>query len=108
MESLSITIFSPDNIYSYGAMVITDVCENAGYNVNLTRNPSIGEAKNSDIVCLSLSSTLHLVGKTVELINNLKNQNNSFIVVRGPVSIATELIFSYLLNNDAVVMMQWP
>ncbi|NVM30893.1 MAG: TIGR04014 family B12-binding domain/radical SAM domain-containing protein [Candidatus Helarchaeota archaeon] len=104
MTTLPITIFSPDNIYSYGAMIVAGVLENAGYNVNLTRKFSLGEAKNSDIVGFSLSSTLHLVGKTAELINNLKAHNNPFIVVGGPVSIDPELIFSCLPAIDAVVI----
>ena len=103
MTTLPITIFSPDNIYSYGAMVIAGVLENAGYNVNLTRNYVAKAAASSDIVGLSLSSTLHLVGSTVQLINNLKSRSNPFIIVGGSVSIAPELIFSCLPNIDAVV-----
>lgn len=85
-------------------MIVAGVLENAGYNVNLTRKFSLGEAKNSDIVGFSLSSTLHLVGKTAELSNNLKAHNNPFIVVGGPVSIDPDLIFSCLPAIDAVVI----
>ncbi len=104
MTSLPITIFSPDKIYSYGAMVIAGVLENAGYNINLTRDYIAEAAGNSDIIGLSLSSTLHLVGSTVQLINDLKSRKNPFIVVGGPVSIAPELIFSCLPNIDAIVI----
>lgn len=104
MPNQGITIYSPDNIYSYGAMVIAGVLENAGHNVNLTRKYSAEEAKGSDIVGLSLSSTLHLVGETVDLINTLKTQQNPFIVVGGPVSIVPELVFNCLPKVDAVVV----
>ncbi|MFX1294102.1 MAG: methyl-coenzyme M reductase glutamine C-methyltransferase [Promethearchaeota archaeon] len=100
----SITIFSPDNTYTYGAMLIAGVLENAGFKVNLTRNYSIDGIGNSDIVGFSLSSTLHLVGKTAELINSLKSQKNPFIVVGGSISMVPELVFSCLPNIDAIVI----
>jgi tRNA-2-methylthio-N6-dimethylallyladenosine synthase len=99
-----ITIFSPDKIYSYGSMVIAGILENAGYDVKLTRNYSAAEAANSDIVGFSLSSTLHLVGSTVKIIKELKEGNNPFIVVGGPVSSVPELIFKCLPQVDAVVL----
>ncbi|NVM52917.1 MAG: TIGR04014 family B12-binding domain/radical SAM domain-containing protein [Candidatus Helarchaeota archaeon] len=104
MASPTITVFSPDNIYSYGSMIIAGVLENAGYDVKLTRKYSADEAGNSDVVGFSLSSTLHLVGKTAELIKSLKTHKNPFIVVGGPVSIVPELIFSCLPNINAVVI----
>ncbi|MHA1130066.1 MAG: methyl-coenzyme M reductase glutamine C-methyltransferase [Candidatus Helarchaeota archaeon] len=104
MTSPPITIFSPDNIYSYGSMVIGGVLENAGYDVNLTRNYKAEQALNSDIVGFSLSSTLHLVGTTRDLIKNLKTQKNPFIIIGGPVSIVPELVFGCLPEVDAIVI----
>jgi len=100
----AITIFSPDNIYSYGAMVIAGILENAGQNVNLTRKFVSEEAADSDIVGLSLSSTLHLAEQTFNLINELKAQSAPFIVVGGPVSMVPELVFKCLPEVDAVVI----
>jgi tRNA-2-methylthio-N6-dimethylallyladenosine synthase len=99
-----ITIFSPDNMYSYGAMIIGGVLENAGYDVNLTRNYTADQARNADIVGFSLSSTLHLIGATKELITNLKRQSNPFIVIGGSVSIVPELVFRCLPEVDAIVI----
>ncbi len=106
MAAVTITIFCPDNIYSYGAMVIGGILENAGYNVKLTRNYSANEAGNSEIIGFSLNSTLHLIGPTLDLINQLKSQTNPnpFIIVGGPVSIVPELVFSCLPKIDALVI----
>jgi tRNA-2-methylthio-N6-dimethylallyladenosine synthase len=99
-----ITIFSPDNLYSYGAMVIAGILENAGQDVKLTRKYNADEAVNSDIVGFSLSSTLHLLGSTPNLMAQLKAQAAPFIVVGGPVSIVPELVFKCLPDVDAVVI----
>ncbi|MHA1649500.1 MAG: methyl-coenzyme M reductase glutamine C-methyltransferase [Candidatus Helarchaeota archaeon] len=101
---MKITIFSPDNIYSYGAMVIAGVLENAGYNVRLTRNYNLEEVGNAKIVGFSFSSTLHLMGPARQLINELKTKQDPFIVVGGPLSIAPELIFRCIPEVDAVVV----
>ncbi len=104
MPVLPITIFSPDKIYSYGAMVIGGILENAGSNVLLSRKFSVDEAMNSDLVGFSLSSTLHLTGETAEFINELKSQRNPFIIVGGPISIVPELVFACLPSVDVVVV----
>lgn len=100
----AITIYSPDNIYSYGSMVIAGVLENAGQNVKLTKKFVLEEAADSDIVGFSLSSTLHLTETTSNLINQLKGHTTPFIVVGGPVSMVPELVFKCLPEVDAVVI----
>lgn len=99
-----VTIYSPDNIYSYGSMVIAGVLENAGQDVRLTKKFIPEEALDSDIVGLSLSSTLHLAESTSNLISQLKAGTAPLIVVGGPVSMVPELVFKCLHDVDVVVI----
>ncbi|MHA1263643.1 MAG: methyl-coenzyme M reductase glutamine C-methyltransferase [Candidatus Helarchaeota archaeon] len=99
-----VTIYSPDGIYAYGAMVIAGILENAGYTVRLTKNYTVEGAANSEIIGFSLSSTLHLVGATADLVQKLKRRKNPFIMVGGPISLTPELVFSCLPQVDAVIV----
>ncbi|MFX0140036.1 MAG: methyl-coenzyme M reductase glutamine C-methyltransferase [Candidatus Hodarchaeota archaeon] len=103
MEKANITIFSPDDIYSYGAMTIAGILENEGYKTQLSRKLTLSEAQNSNFVGFSLSSTLHLTGKIKSLISNLKN-SGKFIVIGGPISITPEFIFNCIPEVDVVVV----
>ncbi|MHA1378819.1 MAG: methyl-coenzyme M reductase glutamine C-methyltransferase [Candidatus Helarchaeota archaeon] len=103
MEKPKITIFSPDGIYSYGAMTIAGILENAGYKTQLSRNLNFKEAQNSNFVGFSLSSTLHLTGEIKSLINKLKKAGK-FIVVGGPISISPKFIFNCIPEIDVVVI----
>ena len=103
MQEPNITIFSPDNIYSYGAMTIAGILENEGYKTHLSRILNINEAKKSNFVGLSLSSTLHLTGEIKEFINKLKDAGK-FIVIGGPISISPKFIFNCMPEVDVVVV----
>ncbi|MFX1449551.1 MAG: methyl-coenzyme M reductase glutamine C-methyltransferase [Promethearchaeota archaeon] len=103
MEKPNITIFSPDDIYSYGAMTIAGMLENEGYKTHLSRKLTITEAKNSNIVGFSLSSTLHLTGSIKSLILNLKKAGK-FIIIGGPISISPQFIFNCIPEVDVVVV----
>ncbi len=103
MEKPNITIFSPDDIYSYGAMTIAGILENKGYKTQLSRKLILSEAQNSNFVGFSLSSTLHLTGKIKSLITELK-KSGKFIVIGGPISISPQFIFNCIPEVDVVVI----
>lgn len=92
---MKVTIISPD-IYTYGSMVIGGVLKDAGFDVSLTRKLSA----NTDIVLLSLYSTLHLLDKNIR---DFVSQKNKTVYVGGPISVYPDIILGEL-QADAVVI----
>jgi tRNA-2-methylthio-N6-dimethylallyladenosine synthase len=95
VKNIEITVLTPE-FYNYGAMLIAGVLKDAGYAVDIQKG--FGKEINSDIVFISLHSTIHLV-KYKEEIEKIKG----LTVVGGPVSKVPELVFKYL-SVDAVVI----
>ncbi len=92
---MKVTIISPD-LYTYGSMVIGGVLKDAGFDVVLTRELSA----DTDIVLLSLYSTLHLMD---EKIRDFVSQSNRTVYVGGPVSAYPDIILGEL-DADAVII----
>ncbi len=92
---MKVTIISPD-LYTYGSMVIGGVLEDAGFDVVLTKKLSA----DTDIVLLSLYSTLHLMD---EKIRDFVSQSNRTVYVGGPVSAYPDIILGEL-DADAVII----
>lgn len=94
-KHFKITVLTPE-FYNYGAMLIAGVLKDAGYDVNIKKG--FEKEINSDIVFISLHSTIHLI-KYREDIEKIKG----FKVVGGPVSKVPELIFKYLPVDVVIV-----
>ena len=108
-----ITIFSP-NYYTYGAMIVGGVLKEKfknKYNIKLVRslnNNTINLFLKSEIVILSLYSTLHILDnnlkKAIEIIRNAtKNNKKIKVYVGGPVSSYPEIILNEM-NVDGVIL----
>ncbi|MBW9220596.1 TIGR04014 family B12-binding domain/radical SAM domain-containing protein [Methanothermococcus sp. SCGC AD-155-M21] len=108
-----ITIFSP-NYYTYGAMIVGGVLKEKfknKYNINLVRllnSNTINLFLKSEVVILSLYSTLHILDnnlkKAIEIIrNSTKNNKKIKVYVGGPVSSYPEIILNEM-NVDGVIL----
>ena len=108
-----ITIFSP-NYYTYGAMIVGGVLKEKfknKYNIKLVRslnNNTINLFLKSEVVILSLYSTLHILDnnlkKAIEIIRNAtKNNKKIKIYVGGPVSSYPEIILNEM-DVDGVIL----
>lgn len=95
VKNIKITVLTPE-FYNYGAMLIAGILKDAGYNVDIQKG--FEKEINSDIVLISLHSTIHLI-KYKERIEKIRG----FKIVGGPVSKVPELVFKYL-SVDAVVI----
>lgn len=91
----TITVLTPE-FYSYGALLIAGMLQKYGYKVKLQKG--FGEAINSDIVFVSLQSTIHLVKYQEEL-----RDIDAFKVVGGPVTLSPRLILDCLPVDLVVV-----
>ncbi|NOQ28815.1 MAG: TIGR04014 family B12-binding domain/radical SAM domain-containing protein [Methanosarcinales archaeon] len=94
---MKITIVSPD-LYTYGSMVIGGVLRDAGFNVTLTKNTDV--SADTDIILLSLYSTLHLLDSRIR---NFAEQSSKPIYVGGPVSAYPDIILGEL-DVDGVIV----
>jgi len=83
---MKITIVSPE-LYTYGSMVIGGVLVDAGFDVTLTKNTDV--SADTDIILLSLYSTLHLLDSRIR---NFAEQSSKPIYVGGPVSAYPDII----------------
>ena len=81
---MKVTIISP-NLYTYGSMLIGGVLKDKGYDVTLTKNLSA----DTDVVLLSLYSTLHLINKSIK---DFVSGSNSKVYVGGPVSAYPDIV----------------
>lgn len=90
-----ITVLTPE-FYSYGALVIAGLIQKYGYDVKLQKG--FDDEVESDIVFISLQSTIHLLNYQEEL----KNMD-VFKIVGGPVTLSPELILE-CLPVDLVVI----
>jgi B12-binding domain/radical SAM domain protein len=91
------TIISPD-LYTYGSMLIGGVLKENGFDVTLTRK--LRADTDTDVILLSLYSTLHLID---EGIRDFVSQSNSTVYVGGPVSAYPEIVLGEL-DVDAVII----
>lgn len=94
---MNITIVSP-GVYTYGSMVIGGILREKGYNVVLTKNLHA----DSDIVFMSLYSTLHLHDPAIH--EFVERNRNKKIYVGGPVSAYPEMVLGELPGVSAVIM----
>jgi len=94
---LNVTIISP-GVYTYGSMLIGGVLREKGNNVTLTEDLRA----ESDVVFMSLYSTLHLLDPAIRGFVN-KNRNKK-IYVGGPVSAYPEMVLEELPGVSAVIM----
>ena len=90
-----ITVLTPE-FYSYGALLIAGLIQKYGYDVKLQKG--FDDKVESDIVFISLQSTIHLLNYQEEL----KNMD-AFKIVGGPVTLSPELILE-CLPVDLVVI----
>lgn len=101
---MKITIYSKD-LYTYGAMLVGGILkETHKHNIKLTKD--IKNKKlflKSDIVILSLYSTLNIIDPVIkDTVDYLKSKNIK-IYVAGPVSAYPEIILNEL-NVDGVIL----
>ena len=94
---MKITIVSPD-LYTYGSMVIGGILTDAGFDVTLTKNTDV--SADTDIILLSLYSTLHLLESRIR---NFAKQNSKPIYVGGPISAYPDIILGEL-DVDGVII----
>jgi B12-binding domain/radical SAM domain protein len=94
---MKITIVSPE-LYTYGSMVIGGVLVDAGFDVTLTKNTDV--SADTDIILLSLYSTLHLLDSRIR---NFAEQSSKPIYVGGPVSAYPDIILGEL-DVDGVIV----
>ncbi len=94
-----VRIVSPD-IYTYGAMLIGGILQDAGINVTLSRSPGPGKEK---ILLLSLYSTQHLMDRRILSLVREHQQSDGVCYVGGPVSSAPDIVIGEL-GIDAVVV----
>lgn len=90
-----ITVLTPE-FYSYGALLIAGLIQKYGYDVKLQKG--FDEKIESDIVFISLQSTIHLLN----YIEELKNMD-AFTIVGGPVTLSPELILEFLPVDLVVI-----
>lgn len=102
MGRTKIAIISPE-VFSYGAMLIGGVLKNRGHQINLFNNLSLKNVVGMDIVGLSLTSILHLLN-VKGLVSKLKAGPKPSIIVGGPISQISELVFEILPEIDVVVI----
>lgn len=102
MGKEKIAIISPE-VFSYGAMLIGGVLKKGGYQVNLFNNFRPQNVVDTDIIGLSLTSVLHLLNAR-ELVSELKAGRKPLIIVGGPISQISELVFRILPEIDVVVI----
>ncbi|BDZ69670.1 hypothetical protein GCM10025861_01870 [Methanobacterium petrolearium] len=91
----TITVLTPE-FYSYGALLIAGILQKHGFSVKLQKG--FNQEINTDIIFLSLQSTIHLLKYQEEL-----NDINAFKIIGGPVTLSPELIFR-CLSVDLVVV----
>ena len=91
----TITVLTPE-FYSYGALLIAGILQKQGYTVKLQKG--FKKDVNTDIIFLSLQSTIHLLKYQQELRNI-----DAFKIVGGPVTLSPELIFRCLPVDLVVV-----
>ncbi len=94
---MKITIVSPD-LYTYGSMVIGGILRDAGFNVTLTKNTDV--SADTDIILLSLYSTLHLLDSRIR---DFAEQSSKPIYVGGPISAYPDIILGEL-DVDGVIV----
>ncbi|EHP85189.1 methyl-coenzyme M reductase glutamine C-methyltransferase [Methanotorris formicicus] len=100
---MKITIYSP-NVYTYGAMVVGGIL-NEKHNVHLIRKPNNALFLKSDVVILSLYSTLQIIDENIKnIVNFIKNRKKKTkVYVAGCVSTYPEIILNEL-NVDGVIV----
>jgi len=94
---MKITIVSPE-LYTYGSMVIGGILQDAGFNVTLTKNTDV--SADTDIILLSLYSTLHLLDSGIR---DFAEQSSKPIYVGGPISAYPDIILGEL-DVDGVIV----
>ncbi|KAF5411840.1 MAG: Ribosomal protein S12 methylthiotransferase RimO [Candidatus Methanogasteraceae archaeon] len=94
---MKITIVTPD-LYTYGSMVIGGILQDAGFNVTLTKNTDV--SADTDIILLSLYSTLHLLDSRIR---DFAEQSSKPIYVGGPISAYPDIILGEL-DVDGVIV----
>jgi B12-binding domain/radical SAM domain protein len=95
---MRIAVFSPE-IYTYGAMTIGGIIKDAGYDVSITRDPSV---VHGDYVFISLYSTQHLMEEQIfSLVKRLKSEG-SRVIIGGPTCADPQMVHGEL-NPDLVV-----
>jgi len=94
---MKITIVSPD-LYTYGSMVIGGVLRASGFDVTLTKNTDV--SADTDIILLSLYSTLHLLDSRIR---DFAEQSSKPIYVGGPISAYPDIILGEL-DVDCVIV----
>ncbi len=96
---MRVTVISP-LIYTYGAMLISGVLRDAGYDVTLRRDLDAGDA---DVVLLSLYSTMHLLDGKIRSFVRSRHDRGATTYAGGPVSAYPEIVMGEL-DLDAVVV----
>jgi len=94
-EKSNITVLTPE-FYNYGAMVIAGILHKHGHPVKLQKG--FGEEINTDIVFISLQSTIHLLKYQQEI-----EAIDAFKIVGGPVTLTPDLIFRCIPVDLVVV-----
>jgi B12-binding domain/radical SAM domain protein len=94
---MKITIVSPD-LYTYGSMVIGGILVDEGFDVTLTKNTDV--SADTDIILLSLYSTLHLLDSRI---GNFTEQSSKPIYVGGPISAYPDIVLGEL-DVDCVII----
>ncbi len=90
-----ITVLAPE-FYSYGALLIAGLIQKYGYDVKLQKG--FDNEVESDIVFISLQSTIHLLNYKEEL-----KDIDAFEIVGGPVTLTPELILESLPVDLVVI-----
>jgi len=96
---LNVRILSPD-LYTYGAMLIGGILQDAGMEVTLARSAGPCEEK---ILLLSLYSTQHLLDRRIRDCVKQHRENGGLCYAGGPASTAPEMVLGEL-GVDAVVV----
>ncbi|KPV61793.1 MAG: hypothetical protein AOA66_1763 [Candidatus Bathyarchaeota archaeon BA2] len=102
MGRVKIAIISPE-VFSYGAMLIGGILKKGGHQISLFNNLRPQNVMGMDIIGLSLTSVSHLLNAR-ELVSKLKVGLKPLIIVGGPISQISELVFRILPEIDVVVI----
>ncbi|AEF95824.1 methyl-coenzyme M reductase glutamine C-methyltransferase [Methanotorris igneus] len=100
---MRITIYSPE-VYTYGSMVVGGILSKK-HNVHLIRKPNNALFLKSDVVILSLYSTLQIIDENIKNIVNFirSSKRKTKVYVAGCVSSYPEIILNEL-NVDGVIV----
>lgn len=102
MKKRKFVIISPD-VFSYGAMLVGGISRDEGYQIKLSKDFRVENAKNVDFVGLSLVSIQHLL-RAREFVSKVKSREGPLVLVGGSITQEPELVFEILPGTDFVVV----